>query len=71
MPSDSSREGQQRDSISLRIIGAFFVGFSILVLVGTFWEERSRAMVVNVAAGVILLLVGCGMVAWGRRLRPR
>ncbi len=65
-PQQSNR---QLDSISLIIIGAFFTFFSVLVLLGTFWEHRPHAMVVNLAAGFTLMAVGCGMAGYGYRLR--
>jgi len=71
MSPEPIRDDRRRDSLSLIIIGTFFAFFSLLVLAGTFWEHRPRAVVVNIAAGCVLLLIGCGMVAFGCRLRRR
>ena len=60
---------RQRDAMSLIVIGAFFAVFAQLVLMGTFWESRSHAIVVNIASGAALLAVGVGMLVAGWRPR--
>ncbi len=63
-------EQRERDAISLRMLGAFFSVLAALVLVGTFWTVgRWHAMVVNLGAGVMLLVVGLAMLWGGRRIR--
>lgn len=65
MPPNDNQHDRQRDSVSLIIIGTFFALFSLLVLVGTFWEHRVRAIIVNIAAGLVLFLIGAGMAGFG------
>lgn len=62
-------DNRRRDSVSLLIIGTFFALFSVLVLIGTFWEHRTRAIIVNIASGLALMLVGIGMALYGYWLR--
>ncbi len=63
---------RQRDAASFLMLGTFFAVMGSLVLVGTFWTlERMHAMVVNLAAGSILLGIGLGMLALGARARRR
>lgn len=53
----------------MRLLGMFFSVLATLVLIGTFWTlDRPRAMTVNIAAGMVLLGVGVGMIWGGRRL---
>jgi uncharacterized membrane protein len=68
--SNANESNRRRDSVSLRIIGIFFACFSLLVMLGTLWEDRPKAMIVNMVAGGVLLLIGCGMAAYGYRIRP-
>lgn len=63
-------DARQRDALSLLMVGGFFALLALLVLVGTWWTlERPRAAAVNVVAGMLLLGIGLGMMAAGRRLR--
>ncbi len=71
MSENNNEQHRERDAASLTIIGGFFAVLSVFVLIGTFFEDRIHAQVVNVAAGLILLLVGVGMIAFGRRLKNR
>ncbi len=70
-PPRDRAEYRDRDGTSLKIIGGFFSLFSILVLVGTFWEKRSHGIVVNLTAGFLLLSIGLGMFFVGRRMSRR
>jgi len=67
----SQQDHSQRDSVALRVIGSFFAFFAILVLLGTFWEHRAHAIVVNIVAGLVLLLIGVGMAVYGYYLGRR
>ncbi len=59
---------RERDVASLRILGFFFAVLGALVLVGTLWSLGNfRAVVVNVASGAVLLVIGLGMLAFTRR----
>ena len=73
MPDDRHAEYRGRDAASLVIIGGFFVLLAVLVLLGSFAaggaEVESAARIVNLAAGVILLLIGIALVFVSRRLR--
>ncbi len=67
-PRDSDR---QRDAASLVMIGTFFTVLALLVLCGTFWATgRFHAMMVNLGAGAILLIIGLLMLGMGLRMRP-
>jgi len=62
---------RDRDVASLMIIGGFFAILSVFVLIGTFFEDRGHGQIVNVGAGLILLLVGVVMMGFGQRLKKR
>ena len=60
----------ERDAASLKILGFFFSVLGLLVLVGTLWSlDNTPALIVNVASGAVLTLVGLGMIAYARRSR--
>ena len=61
----------RRDGESLLIMGGFFAMLGAAVLVGTFWNEPGKGLVVNVVAGAALLVAGGGAAAFGRRFRRR
>ena len=72
MNQSDPKEHRARDAATLLVIGSFFALLAVLVLLGSFWaEELDFPVVVNVAAGVLLMLVGLGMVLMSRRLRRR
>ena len=56
----------KRDAETQTALGLFISLLSVLVLIGTFWAESARAMVVNAVAGTVLLGIGVGMIVWGR-----
>ncbi|HEO72677.1 MAG TPA: hypothetical protein ENN80_15575 [Candidatus Hydrogenedentes bacterium] len=56
----------KRDSESQTMLGIFVTVLSVPVLIGTFWAENTRQVVVNIAAGVVLMLIGIGVTTWGR-----
>jgi len=56
----------KRDAETLTALGLFISFLSVLVLIGTFWADSVRAMVVNAVAGAVLLGIGVGMIVWGR-----
>ncbi len=61
---------RQRDGATLRLLGGFFSILAVLVLIGTLWAlDRPHAMIVNLAAGMVLLAVGGGMFWSGSRAR--
>ena len=61
-----------RDAVTLKILGIFFVVIGVLVLLGTFWALGNfKAVVVNLASGVILSAVGALMVVIAQRLKRR
>lgn len=59
-----------RDAVSLLMLGTFFNVMGGLVLVATFWTlDRPHAMVVNLVAGGLLLVIGASMTFGGLRVR--
>jgi predicted phage tail protein len=57
------------DAASLRIIGTFFGILGILVLVATGWTlDNTRAMLVNLASGGVLTVLGGVMLLISRKL---
>ena len=56
----------RRDAESQTMLGIFVTVLSVPVMIGTFWAESLRQIVVNLAAGVILMAIGIAVVAWGR-----
>lgn len=68
-PATTRGEHRRRDAEALTIIGAFFALLAVLVLVGVIWHDRGPGLPVGIGAGLLLLLVGVGAVAIGRRLR--
>ena len=65
-----SGEFRRRDAGMVRVMGGFFWGFAVLVLVGQFWPQGLAERVVNLVAGLALLAVGAGAMVvaarWGR-----
>lgn len=60
-----------RDAGMVRLMGVFFVGFALLVLLGQFWPQGWPERVVNGVAGVALLVTGVGAIVVSARLnRP-
>ena len=50
------------------VMGGFFAVLAVLVLAGTFWaDDFSFPVILNVIAGVLLLLIGLSLVAFSRR----
>lgn len=71
-PETHESEARQRDALSLLMVGGFFALLAVMVLIGTWWTlERPRAAAVNVASGLLLLVIGLGMIAVGRAMRRR
>lgn len=64
---------RQRDAASIFVLGLFIATLGLLVLLGSLWIEGQRhALIVNLAAGGLLFLIGLGMLFVARRLRnPR
>lgn len=55
----------RRDAETQIALGIFVTAISLPVLLGTFWADSLKAVVVNVAAGLVLLGVGVAMALWG------
>lgn len=72
MTDDNDRHAT-RDSESLMMLGGFMTLLSLPVLAGTMYAETTRAMVVNVVAGLVLLAIGVGffMRGWSRRKKTQ
>lgn len=63
-------EQKQRDAMTFVLLGGFFTVMSLLVLIGTLWTfARPHAMVVNLVAGLILLVIGGAMLGYGAHKR--
>ena len=61
-----------RDAVTLKILGIFFVVIGVLVLLGTFWALGNfKAVVVNLASGVILATVGAIMTVIAKQIKRR
>ncbi len=59
---------RERDAATLKILGFFFAVLGVLVLVGSYWSlENPRALIVNLASGAVLTLIGIGMIIYVRR----
>lgn len=66
------QEQRQRDAMTFFLLGGFFTVMAILVLIGTLWAVgRTHAMIVNLAAGLLLLVIGLGMIAAGAYKRRK
>jgi len=58
----------ERDAATLKILGFFFAVLGALVLVATYWTLGNiRAVIVNVASGTTLVVIGLGLMAFARR----
>lgn len=68
---DQPTDHTRRDSDTFFILGGFITLLALPVLAGLFWEESAHARVVNVGAGLVLLLIGLFMVFRGFALRNR
>lgn len=55
----------RRDAETQLALGIFVSVIAIPVLIGTFWANSYKAVVVNLTAGVVLLGIGVAMAAWG------
>jgi hypothetical protein len=54
------------------LLGGFFAVMAVLVLVGTWWAVgRYHAMIINLVAGILLLVIGVGMISYGFYLRRK
>lgn len=70
LPLETHDENRARDATSFLLLGSFFSTLATLVLIGTLWTlDRPRAMVVNLSAGGLLLLIGLIMLYAGRRVQ--
>ncbi|MEO2050096.1 MAG: hypothetical protein ABGX16_26360 [Pirellulales bacterium] len=62
----------ERDAASLKILGFFFSALGALVLVGTLWSlDNERAVIVNIASGTVLLVIGFGTIVLARRAKKK
>lgn len=69
---EAAAEQRQRDAMTFFLLGGFFAVMATLVLIGTLWTiGRTHAMVVNFVAGLLLLAIGLGMIAFGAHVRRK
>ena len=62
-------ESRQRDILTLRILGSFFLVMGLLVLVAIYEAiGNSRALVVTICSGVVLALIGLAMLFFSSRI---
>ena len=61
----------RRDAETQMALGLFLSVISVFVLIGTFWADTTRAIVVNLVFGLILLAIGAGMALWGLKSRKK
>jgi hypothetical protein len=66
-----SNEQRRRDGASLMVLGVFFMVQAVFVLLGALWLEPSFTLVVSLASGSVLFLIGLVMFAAGRRIHRR
>jgi hypothetical protein len=59
----TGHEHTKRDAESLMAIGIFLVILSMPVFIGTFFESESFPRLINVLAGVAILVIG-GLMIW-------
>ena len=64
---DRKLQLQKRDAETVSMLGGFVAFISLPVLIGTFWADKMSARVVNIGAGLVLLLIGLLMLAHGLR----
>ena len=57
----------KRDAETQTAVGLFVSYISIPVIIGTFWAQSVRAMVVEAVAGLVLLGIGIAIIVWGRK----
>ena len=67
----SPADHAQRDGEALVIMGVFLAVLGVAVLIGTLWNEPGKGMVVNVVAGLVLLVVAAGAGWMGLHSRRR
>jgi predicted benzoate:H+ symporter BenE len=77
---DTKREGhvpvesgelRRRDAGMVRVMGFFFSGFALLVLIGQCWPQGVPERIVNLVAGLALLAAGVGALVLATRLGDR
>jgi hypothetical protein len=61
-------ELRRRDAGMVRVMGGFFTGFALLVLVGQLWPQGWPERIVNLVAGLALLAAGVGALVLAARL---
>jgi putative Mn2+ efflux pump MntP len=64
-------EHSKRDAETQMVLGAFIVYITIPVLIGTYWAQSTKAMVVNIIAGLVLGALGAAMAILGYRNNRR
>jgi len=71
-PEFDTTDHRERDAASIKILGFFFAVLGSLVLVSTFWSLGNfRTVVVSLASGAALTLIGLGMLYFARRKPDR
>ena len=68
-PAQEGGQFAKRDAETQMVLGSFVTLIAIPVLIGSFWATTTRARVVNVVAGLVLLGIGVCIAALGWRRR--
>ena len=55
----------KRDAETQMVLGSFVTVIAIPVLIGTYWADTERAMIVNLAAGFVLFGIGLAIAVRG------
>jgi len=67
IPTEAPTDHSKRDAETQKVLGIFITYISIPVVIGTYWAETTRAMVVNATAGLVLFGIGIAMAVWGAK----
>lgn len=70
MADDKNNDHAIKDKEIFYLLGVFIVVLAVPVLIGTFFAGRGHAMVVNAAAGLVLLAIGVAFILRGR-VKPK
>ncbi len=60
------QEHTRRDAETQILLGGFIFILGVPVLIGTWWAESTASRLVNVAAGLVLLVIGAAFLMYGR-----